>query len=360
MSAVLRDARPAFVVGAGGLLAGELLRLVLEHPGLALAAAVTREGCSSLRTLQPQLAHDAPVLAAAELAPALAHALQQGSEPVLFLALPHGASSRLWKELRATLGSRCETLCVVDLAADYRLHDPALQTRWYGEHADPEAQDDFAYGLPELAGDRLQGARRIAAPGCFATALQLSTLPAVGADLLAAEERWTYHGVTGSSGSGAKPAAGTHHPHRHANLRAYAVEGHRHEAELQGALGERGLEPTVVFVPCSGPFVRGIHLTAVLPLARRLEPGEARAAYAEAYRGRPFVEVLLEGQPELRTVVGSNRAALAVAQRGDALVVTCALDNVLKGGAGQAVQALNVSRGWPEAAGLPRRGLGML
>jgi len=176
--------------------------------------------------------------------------------------------------------------------------------------------------------------------------------------VLDAHSPWVYCALTGSSGSGAKPHAGTHHPHRHANLWSYAHEGHRHEAELGQALARLGVAPAVTFLPHSGPWARGIYLTAVLPLATELGADEARALYAQRYAGRPFVDVLAGGATDLRRVVGSNTAALAVRVRNGALVVELTLDNLVKGGAGQALQAMNLSAGLPEGLGLPRTGLG--
>ena len=380
-----------WVVGAGGLLAGEFLRLAADHPGLSLAGLVTRGGGEELGELHPHLAGVAtgPAIDLASALPQFAGRGEDGEEigdgptPIaapdvpprggwadgragrarvgsaVLLALPHGETATVWQRVRAELGERAERLVVVDLSADHRLPDPALYERWYGEHPAPAEPARFAYGLPELAREALRGATRIAAPGCFATALQLATLPA--APWLDAESPWVYHGVTGSSGSGAKPRPGTHHPHRHGNLWAYGLGGHRHEAELAQALAPLGLAPEVVFVPHSGPFVRGIHLTATLPLAAGGDATAAAESYAEAYAEAPFVDVLPAGDaPDLRRVVGSNRAALSATPRGSTLVVTLTLDNVLKGGAGQALQALNLALGWPETAGLPTHAMGVL
>jgi N-acetyl-gamma-glutamyl-phosphate reductase common form len=251
-------------------------------------------------------------------------------------------------------------LRVVDLSADHRLRDAAAHAAWYGPHPDPDELPRFVYGLPELAGDALLGAARIAAPGCFATALQLACLPAAEAGVLAEDTPWVVHAVTGSSVSGTRPAPGTHHPHRHGNFWAYAARGHRHLAELLQALLPCGAFPRVTFLPHSGPWVRGIHASAVLPLATRLSEDDARALYAARFRGRPFVEVLATGEPDLHRVVGSNRAALGVTVQGGMLVVSVTIDNLLKGGAGQALQAMNVSAGLPEETGLPRAALGAL
>ncbi len=355
---------PLVVLGAGGLLAGELLRLALEHPHLRVAGAVTRHGGEALRELHPHLRTDGTATAAADVGAVLEQALGDRGRAALVLALPHGEAAGAWRDLRAQLGDDAARLVVVDLSADHRLRDPAEYARWYGaEHPDPGELARFVYGLPELLADapaQLAGATRVAAPGCFATALQLAAVPAARAGLLDDGAAWTFSAVTGSTGSGNKPKPGTHHPHRQGNLWAYGLGGHRHEAELGQALSAAGARPPVVFVPHSGPFARGIHLTAVLPLAGAVGVERAHAAYADAYAGRPFVDVLpVGGTPDLRSVVGSNCAALGVAVRGASLVVTLTLDNVVKGGAGQALQALNLALGRPETEGLPRSGMGV-
>ncbi len=363
---------PLAVLGSSGLLAGELLRLVEGHPGLELVAAGSREPGVPLARLHPQLSGEQATVDAAGVAAALAAAVEASADgspgrgaparpaAALVLGLPHGRSAAAFTALAAELGERLERVAVVDLSADFRLRDAALHERWYGAApADPTGALDFRYGLPELFRADLAGATRLAAPGCFATAMQLAVLPLARAGVLDRGAPWILHGVTGSSGSGAAASAGTHHPHRQGNLRAYAPDGHRHEAELAQALALAGIEAPLHFLPHSGPFSRGIHLTAALPLAERLTTAEARALVAEAYAGEPFVRVLQAGGvPELRSVVGSNRADLAVHARGDVLTVLCAIDNTLKGGAGQALQGLNLLLGLDETAGLPRAGLG--
>jgi N-acetyl-gamma-glutamyl-phosphate reductase common form len=344
------------------MLAGELLRLIELHPSLALGGAASREP-AALAASHPQLAAragESPAWLEPDAAEAgLAAALEQGPA-ALVLALPHGESSRAWPRLAARLGGRARDLALVDLAADHRLRDPDLYRAAYGHaHPDPEALAAFVYGLPELARARIRGARRVAAPGCFATALQLATLPAARAGLLDAGRPWVFAGVTGSSGSGSEPGPTTHHPWRHGNFRAYSLAGHRHEAELAQALEAHGLRPPLCFLAHSGPFARGIHLSAFLPLARAIDARAARALYAEAYAGEPFVRVLAEEAPELRSVSGSNSTALACTVRGSLLQVLCTLDNLVKGGAGQALQCLNLMLGFPETSGLPRSGMGV-
>ena len=356
------DTVPVFLLGARGMLAGEFLRLAELHPGLELGAAVSRaassreNGGEAQRHLGRALALCDSGAAERELAERLAHA----ERAALVLALPHGESASAWLALREKLGDAASRLAVVDLAADFRLRDPERYKKTYGhEHPARAELAGFGYGLPELFREELRGARRVAAPGCFATALQLAVLPAAEAGLLDPARPWILHGVTGSSGSGNEPRPATHHPHRHGNLWAYSVGGHRHEAELEQALEPLGLRPPLAFVAHSGPFARGIHLTASLPLAKSIGDGEARAVYRERYRGEPFVEVLDEGTPDLRSVAGSNRVSLGVFARGEVLHVLLTLDNLVKGGAGQALQCLNLMLGFPETTGLPRSGLGV-
>jgi [amino group carrier protein]-6-phospho-L-2-aminoadipate/5-phospho-L-glutamate reductase len=352
---------PVFLFGARGMLAGEFLRLLELHPGFSLAAAVSREpGVElhrhlglDLRATEPRVAEEA-----------LAETLARGERAAVVLALPHGESARTWRALRMNLGAVAEALFVLDLAADFRLADAERYRAAYGHaHPWPEELARFVYGLPELARTPLVGARRVAAPGCFATALQLAVLPAAEAGWLDAARPWVLNGITGSSGSGNEPKPGTHHPHRHGNLWAYSVGGHRHEAELLQALAPRGLAPELAFVAHSGPFARGIHLGAVLPLAGSRTSDEARELYAARYLDEPFVEVLDETRasatPDLRSVAGSNRASLAVFVRGSVLHVLLTLDNLVKGGSGQGLQCLNLMLGFAETAGLPRTGLGV-
>jgi N-acetyl-gamma-glutamyl-phosphate reductase len=333
---------PVFVAGARGLLAGEFLRLLAAHPTLRLAGAYSRGGDGALTESHPHLT-SSDLLRSMDLLPAdLSAALTKGPA-ALVLALNHGESAPLWHSLETSLGRAADRLTVVDLAADFRL---------------PAADDPapWAYGLPELH-PLPAGARRVAAAGCFATALQLAIVPAARAGLIDVKQPWIAHGITGSSGSGAQAKPATHHPHRHDNLWAYAWDGHRHEQEL-GARRNFSAPPPLHFVACSGPFSRGIHLSAALPLARPLTTEAARAAYQQTFAGAACVRVLDEGPVQLRAVTGSNRADLSVGVRGGVLHAFCALDNTLKGGSGQALQCLNLALGLPETSGLALAGLG--
>jgi N-acetyl-gamma-glutamyl-phosphate reductase len=350
---------PVFVFGAKGMLAGEFLRLLEMHPGLRLEAAASRSE-QALGAAHPHTSTQARTVSSEQARSALREELAAGGRAAAVLALPHGESSAAWRELKSELGPFANELYLVDLAADFRLRDPALYASAYGHaHPTPGELADFAYGLPEHNRAAIQDSKRVAAAGCFATALQLAVLPAARAGVLDATRPWILNGITGSSGSGAEPKPGTHHPWRHGNLWAYSLEGHRHEAELAQALARIDIAAPIHFLPHSGPFARGIHLTACLPLARKTNASAVHSIYTSAYDGEPFVEVLSDRVPDLRSVSGSNRASLATSVRGDVLTVLLTLDNMVKGGAGQALQCLNLMLGFPETWGLPRAGLGV-
>ncbi len=349
---------PVYLLGARGLLAGEFLRLLADHPQLQLAGAFARSGKGSLGDCQPQLGAafaNQAVQDASKLISALASALQ----PVLVLALPHGASGPWWAEHRAELERRCPDLIVVDLSADFRLEDSATYTAHYQlDHACPDELGAWSYGLPELH-PIAKGTTRMAAPGCFATALQLAILPFAHAGQLDFEQPWIAHGITGSSGSGAIPKPATHHPHRAMNFHAYGLQGHRHEAELLAPRNGLAGSPELDFTPHSAPLGRGIHLHAVLPLARSLreqldfDPQQTVTTFCAPH---PFLEAC-EGAPQLRHVAGSNRVQLHAYRRGTNLHCLLALDNTVKGGAGQALQCLNLALGFDETTALPSSGL---
>ena len=359
------NTKPVWLAGASGLLAGEFARLLEMHPSLHLAGVISREEGAELSGLHPHLANS---LQTCNLAAAARAIEATEGELALVIGLPHGESAAFWNDLRSRLGASADRVRVVDLSADYRLSDAEVYEHWYGRaHADLEELDRFAYGLPETHRSEIEGAQRVASPGCFATALQLACVPAARAGLLDTSRTWVLNAITGSSGSGVRPGTGTHHPHRNSNLHAYGLGGHRHEAELeqgiasaQKAAGLPLQTPPICFVPHSGPYVRGIHLTAVLPLANATTTEEVAALYSETYCADPFVEVLTASVPDVRRVAGSNRVSLQALVKGDELVCLLTLDNVVKGGAGQALQCLNLMFGFPETAGLPVSGLGVL
>jgi N-acetyl-gamma-glutamyl-phosphate reductase len=265
--------------------------------------------------------------------------LLAGDQAVIFGAMPHGQFQKQLPNLMQEAGSAAEEFYFVDLSADYRLQDLDLVEKYYGSHASPDLIPTFAYGLPELDREGLVGAQRIACPGCFATGLQ------IGMAIYGSEARFVSAvGITGSTGSGVNPSATTHHPTRVNDVRPYKVLNHQHLAEVDQRFGPGRLH----FTPLSGPFARGIFLAFTAEAEERV----CRQNLISLTAQNPFlrhVEV-----PRLATVVGSNFIELAVATNGTATTVTLALDNLVKGMAGQAIQALNIALGLPETEGLWR------
>jgi N-acetyl-gamma-glutamyl-phosphate reductase common form len=333
------------VIGGAGYVGGELLRLLAGHPHVAEWIATSRSRAGRpIGEVHPALAG----VTDARFAGLTAAEAARGRD-VVFLSLEHGESSRLAAEVfDAGPG------IVVDLAADFRIHDPALHRRYYGAHPAPELVHRFVYGLADVTGDGLRGATAIAAPGCFATAAQLALYPLRGLALAAPPALFA---VTGSSGAGARLRATTHHPARAHNLFAYSVFGHRHEGEVLERWRDwtGRADAAMRLMTHSGPFVRGIHLTlhARVVEGRELRNGDPHGLVAEAFRGRPFVRVTKE-PPQLTHVVGTNTALLhaAASEDGREVQVLCVLDNLVKGAGGQALQAVNLALGLPETAGL--------
>jgi len=259
---------------------------------------------------------------------------------LLFLALPHGESSK-------RIASVPRELPVIDLAADFRIADRARAEATYGPHPAWDFQSEFVYGLPELNRPRLREARRIAVPGCFATAACLALLPAMETDALQGPP-WI-SAVTGSSGSGHRPAAKTHHPERALNFFGYQPNGHRHQPEIESAL--QGLNSSnfpLHLQVHSAPLVRGIYASVFFPA----DPStNLQELYRKRFEAEPFVDVR-ESPPQLADVVGTPQAAVSVATRAESATVFVAIDNLLKGAASQAVQCMNLRFGLPEEAGL--------
>ncbi|HEY4319991.1 MAG TPA: N-acetyl-gamma-glutamyl-phosphate reductase [Gemmatimonadales bacterium] len=334
------------VVGAAGYAGGELLRLVLQHPDITEVTATSRSQAGV------PIADHHPALALLTDARFAAHdpvAAARGRD-VVFLALDHGESTSLMGNL-----VDCGPGMIVDLAADFRIHDGRLHEQHYGPHKAPSLVHRFAYGLADVHGTALRGAVAIAAPGCFATAAQLplygiADLPLAGAPVVFA--------VTGSSGAGAKPKAPTHHPERAHNMFAYAPLGHRHEGEiLEQWRTWRGDPMAHARLLChSGPFVRGIHATLHATLSAPVP--DVNAHIAARFAGHPFVRVLSR-PPQLTEAVGSNLALLHAAQSPDGreIEVLCVIDNLIKGAGGQAVQAMNLALGLDERTGLTAPGV---
>jgi N-acetyl-gamma-glutamyl-phosphate reductase len=330
------------VAGASGYAGGELLRLLLGHPGLELAAVCAGSNAGTPVTeLHPHLLELAGRTFAATDAETLADA------DLAFLALPHGESAALARELVAA------GTIVIDLGADHRLKDAAAWQRWYaGPHAGA-----WPYGLPELPGARakLAGSDRVAVPGCYPTAVSLALAPLITAGLVEPDDLVVV-AASGTSGAGraAKPSLlGTEVM---GDLAAYKVAGHQHTPEIVQALSHAGGTPvSLSFTTILAPMPRGILATSTATLKSGVTTADLHDALQAAYGTEPFVHVLPAGRwPHTAATIGSNSCQLQVTADHDAhrAVVVSALDNLGKGAAGQAVQCANLALGLPETTGL--------
>ena len=328
------------VLGASGYSGHEFVRLALAHPGLEIAALVSREYAGRpagelLPGVDARVTH-LPTPVAPDALPGL---LADGAFDTLVSCLPHGA----WKALAAEKPELAsQPLRIVDLSSDFR-----------------DGSGGYVYGLPEAFRDMLADATRIANPGCYPTAATLSLLPALEAGWLAGPV--TVTALSGVSGAGRAPNLRTSFAELDGGAGFYKVgEVHQHVPEMARVFGKLAhTDVLVAFAPQLAPMSRGILLTAIAPLAEPITPQQAREAYAERYANEAFVRLLPAGEwPETRLVKASNRCDVAVTtvHGGKTLLATSAIDNLVKGAAGQAIQNLNLVLGWPEGWGLPVHG----
>ncbi|MDH3431300.1 MAG: N-acetyl-gamma-glutamyl-phosphate reductase [Gammaproteobacteria bacterium] len=345
----MSDTIQAVVLGATGYVGGELLRLIAGHPDLQFAAAVStsRDG-QEIAATYPNLAGaygDERFVSHGEWLDKLA----AGSKLALFSAAPHGASAALVADALAATAKKDITVHVVDSSADFRYANQLDYEVVYGTgHGAPDLLADFQSGVPEHVID--VRAAHVGHPGCFATAVLLAIVPMLRSGLT--ESEVFVNGITGSTGSGRSPQAGTHHPERHSNLYAYKPLAHRHSPEIAGlAEAASGRETTVHFVPHSGPFARGIHATVQAKTTQPVSVEQLTDVFERAYADSPFVEVT-SGTPRLKDVIASNHCRIGVAVSDDTVVVMSVIDNLVKGAAGGSVQWMNRLWGLPEANGL--------
>ena len=330
------------IAGASGYTGAELLRLCASHPDLEVVAA-TGESSAGTRVadLYPSLAAAYPRLTFAPYEPTLFDGLD-----LAFLALPHGASQALVPDLAKRVGH------VVDLAADFRLRDPSLYPAWYGEeHAAPDLLGRFAFGIPELFRDELAGAGLVAVAGCYVTAASLALAPLVRAGAVE-PAGVVVDAASGVSGAGRVPKPATHFGTANEDFTAYGLLTHRHTPEIEQATGAQ-----VLFTPHLAPMTRGILATCY---ARPAGPAghDPLAVLADFYAGERFV-VVGPASPSTKATYGSNCAHLTARydERTGWVLVLCALDNLVKGASGQAVQCANLALGLDEGAGLPLVGV---
>lgn len=333
------------VVGASGYTGLELLRILLRHPQVELVAATSEQRSGTpVAEAFPSLA-GLTDLVFESLDPA---ALESRAE-LVFACLPHAASAPSVARLREA------GIAVVDLSADFRLGDMAAYTAAYGEHGAAAWFGKAVYGLPELHRASLAGADFVAAPGCYPTSVLLPVAPFLRAGLV--EPTLLVDAKSGVSGAGRKLDAAYLFAEVDENVAAYKVGGvHRHVPEMEEQASRlAGSETRITFVPHILPTIRGIATSVFARPTQPLSPGRAREVLAEAYADEPFVRVLPEGAtPSLAAVRGSNFCDVqAVAdERTGTLVLLASLDNLVKGASGQAVQCMNLMRGYPETTGL--------
>ena len=347
------DAVKAGVIGGSGYTGVELLRLLATHPDIevAIVTAHTHAGLM-VGEHTPSLAAAYPGLLYEEAGSEVIDGLE--GLDVVFCALPHGESQRIVPALRDRVG------VIVDLAADFRLRDADAYPAWYGEpHQAPALLDEAVYGLPELFREPLAGATLIAAAGCYPTAAGLALAPLLRAGLLE-PSGIIVDAASGVSGAGRMPSDTLHFGTVDENFAAYGLLAHRHTPEIQQILGAE-----VLFTPHLAPMVRGILATCYARPAGTAGSGRASPSTAdvmdvlhETYDHEPFV-VVTDAPPSTKATSGSNCAHVTarVDERTGWVLALCAIDNLVKGASGQAVQCANVALGLPETTGLPMAGL---
>ena len=337
------------IVGGTGYTGVELLRLLAQHPQAEVAVITSRSEAGvkvadmypNLRGHYDNLAFSVPDVATL------------GACDVVFFATPHGVAHALAGEL-LDAGTK-----VIDLSADFRLQDAEEWAHWYGQpHGAPALLPEAVYGLPEVNREAIKGARLIAVPGCYPTATQLGLLPLLEAGL-ADPSRLIANCASGVSGAGRGAKVGSLLCETSESMMAYSVKGHRHLPEIsQGLRRAVGGPVGLTFVPHLAPMIRGIHATLYATVVDRSV--DLQALFEQRYANEPFVDVMPAGShPETRSVRGANVCRIAVhrPQGGELVVVLSAIDNLVKGASGQAVQNLNILFGLDERMGLAHAGL---
>ena len=342
----------ASIVGGSGYAGGELVRLLLEHPHVQIQQVTSaRQAGKFVRSMHPNLRGRTD----------LTFTPMEALEPVdvLFLCTPHGV----------TMGKIDQFLdkanIIIDLSADFRLRNPADYPMWYGHaHAKPELLGEFVYGMPELHRDAIRDARYIASPGCNATAAILGLYPLAKAGVLDPQMPVVIESKTGSSGAGGESGLASHHPERSGVIRSFKPTGHRHSAEVIQELTVDGRAQPIAMSVTSVEAVRGILTTSHAFLKEPLEDKDLWKIFRGAYKGEPFMRIVKEASgihrnPEPKILTGSNYCDVGFERdpHSDRVVVLAAIDNLMKGAAGQAVHSMNIRCGFPETAALEFAGL---
>jgi N-acetyl-gamma-glutamyl-phosphate reductase common form len=345
----MNDAAPAVILGGTGYVAGELLRLLAGHPRMSVAAVLSDSqpgaavggAFAHLRNAYPDLKFSA--------AEDIEAVVRRNALTALFSAAPHGVSAGIVDRLlRAATQAGTRVHCV-DISADFRYASQgAFEAVYKHPHGAPARIREFTCAVPEHL--QRSPTPHVAHPGCFATATLLASVPLLALGLT--DSRLFVTGITGSTGSGRKPVDGTHHPLRHSDLYSYGALSHRHVPEITACAKQAtGVEAQFNFVPHSGPFARGIHVTVQASLKNPLSTVQALEALRTYYKDCPFVRVA-ETAPRVKDVAASNYSNLSAVTNGNSIAVMSVLDNLNKGAAGGAIQWMNRLLGIPETTGL--------
>jgi N-acetyl-gamma-glutamyl-phosphate reductase common form len=340
---------PIIVLGGTGYVAGELLRLIAGHPRLELKAVLSdsqpgeavAKSFSHLAPIYPQLTFSS--------LEEITKLVGELPESAIVSAAPHGVAAQLIDGLLKAAEQKGTRVRAFDISADYRYPTAGEYEAVYKHsHGAPARIGQFSCAVPEHL-DTLE-TQHVAHPGCFATAVLLASVPIL--KLGYAEPRLFVSGITGSTGSGRTPSAGTHHPQRHSDLYAYNPLSHRHTPEIVALTRiAADVEAEFNFVPHSGPFARGIHVTVQAYAKKSIKTAELLEGLSEFYRNKPFIRVT-SSMPHVKDVAGSNYSFISGAASGKSLAVVCVVDNLVKGAAGGALQWLNRAYGFGETTGL--------
>ena len=339
----------AGIIGGTGYTGVELLRILTLHPEVQIHKVTSRADAGKrVDSLYPNLRGYVDAVFTEPSMESL------GECDVVFFATPNGTAMRMAEPLLE------RGVKIIDLAADFRLTDPAAWEHWYGEpHTCPRLMQEAVYGLPEINRERLRNARLVANPGCYPTAVQLGLLPLVEQRLIRLDSIIA-DAKSGVSGAGRKAEIPMLMSETGESFKAYGVKGHRHLPEIRQGLEQACGEPVgLTFVPHLVPMIRGIHATIYAQWAGS-DATDLQSLYETRYRDEPFVDVLPEGShPDTRNVRGSNRCQIAAhrPQGGNTVVILSVIDNLVKGAAGQAVQNMNLMFGLEEMTGLRAIGI---
>jgi N-acetyl-gamma-glutamyl-phosphate/LysW-gamma-L-alpha-aminoadipyl-6-phosphate reductase len=338
------------IVGGSGYTGGELLRLLLNHPELEVHQVTSRGSAGlPLTRVHPQLR------SARQTLPNFIEPSALQSTDVLVLALPHGEAQKniaYYSQLAPK---------IVDLSADFRLQDLTAYQKWYGEaHTAPDWLPRFAYGLPEVNREQIRTANYVSGVGCNATASNLALLPLFRSGLIDLQKPVTVEVKAGSSEGGSTVNPGSHHPVRSGSVRPYAAVGHRHTAEIHQVLGSTNVHLSITAIE----LVRGAVATAHAFVIAGVTEKDLWKAYRASYKPEPFVRIIKEQlglyrRPEVKLLAGTNFADVSFDLDPDTqrVVCICAIDNLMKGAAGTALQCINLMHGWVETLGLEFSGL---